>query len=70
MVEPQRKQRYFKHIANSKADLLHRIDYLASECTLIQHDMDNFRGRLSEAEDRIGTVEDVQGSYAAQLADL
>lgn len=57
-------------IANSKADLMLRIDHLASERTLIRHDMDTFRGRMSEAEDRIGTVEDVQGSHVAQLADL
>lgn len=57
-------------IASSKADLMLRINYLTSECTLIWHDMDKFRGRMSEAEDCIGTVEDVQGFHVAQLANL
>lgn len=57
-------------IAGCKSALMLRIGCLTTECTLIRHDKDKFRGRLNEAEDRIGTVEDVQGFHVAQLADL
>lgn len=46
------------------------IEHLASECTLIRHDLDKIRGRLKEAEAWISTVEDQQGSQASQIADL
>lgn len=53
-----------------EAVLMMQIDHLESACTLICHDLDKIRGRLTEAEDRFGSVEDQQGSHASQLADL
>lgn len=52
-----------------KTMLMVRVEHMASECTLIRHDLDKIRG-LTEAEGRIGEVEDQQGSQAAQIADL
>lgn len=39
-----------------KAALMVRIDHLAWECTLIRHDLDKIRGRLTKAEDRISQL--------------
>lgn len=50
-----------------KASLMARIDHLASEYTLVRHEPDKIRGRLTEAEDRIGIVEDQQGT--SQIAE-
>lgn len=46
------------------------IDHLATECTLIRHDLDKIRGRLTTAEDRISEVEDVSHLQGSQLAEL
>lgn len=57
-------------IEGFKAILMVQIDHLSSECTLICHDLDKIRGRLTEAKGRIGTVEEQQGSQASQIVDL
>lgn len=57
-------------IEGFKSMMMVRIDHLASECTLIRHDFDKMRGRITEAEDWISTVEDQQGSHTAQIAEL
>lgn len=57
-------------IEGFKTMLMVCIEHLASECTLIRHDLDKIRGRLKEAEAWISTVEDQQGSQASQIADL
>lgn len=57
-------------IEGFKSMMMVRIDHLVSECTLIRHDLHKMRGRITEAEDRIGTVEDQQGSHTAQIAEL
>lgn len=49
--------------------MLH-IEQLASECMLVRHDMDKFRVRLTEAENRIGSTEDLQASQLAQITEL
>ena len=54
----------------SKAAVMVRIDHVATECTLIRHDIDKFRGRLTEAEGRISEVEDVAHTHGAQLREL
>lgn len=57
-------------IEGFKVMMMVHIDHLASKCTLIHHDLDKIRGRLTEAEDWIGKVEDQQGSQASQIVDL
>lgn len=47
-----------------------KVEHLASEFTLIRHDLDKIRGRLFEAEGRISTVEDQQGSHSSQITEL
>lgn len=47
-----------------------RIEHLALKCTLIRYDLDTFRGRLTGAEDCIGSLEDLKGSHSTQLAEL
>lgn len=42
----------------------------ATECTLIRHDLDKIRGRLTTAEDRIPEVEDATHSKGTQLSEL
>lgn len=37
---------------------------------LTTHELDKIRGQLSETEDCIDSVEDLQGSHTAQLSDL
>lgn len=59
-----------KAITVSKAELMGRIDYLASECNLIRHDLDKIRGRLTMAEDHISEMEDVSHSQGFQLSEL
>lgn len=41
-----------------------------SKGTLVRHDLDQIRERLTESEDHIGTVEDTRGSHIAQCPDL
>lgn len=48
-----------------KAMMMVHIDRLASECTLIYHDLDKMRGRITKAE-----VEDQQGSHTSQIVEL
>lgn len=45
-------------------------DGLTTECTLIRHDLDKIRGRLTVAEDRISVVEDACHSQGTQLSEL
>lgn len=42
----------------SKVAVMVSIEHLTTECTLIRHDLDKMRGRITEAEDRISVVED------------
>lgn len=51
-------------IANSKSSVEGKIDTLTIKCGLIRQDMDKFRGRLTEAEQRISAVEDTAVSTA------
>lgn len=57
-------------IEGSKTMLMVKVEHLASECTLICHDLDKIRGRLSEAEGRISTVEDQQSSHSSEITEL
>lgn len=57
-------------IEGFKSMLMVRVEHMASECTLIRHDLDKIRGWLTEAEDWIGEVEGQQDSQVAQIADL
>lgn len=55
-------------IGASKSEIVGLIDYLASECNLIRHDLEKIRGRLNTAEDRIPEVQDVSHTQGSQLA--
>lgn len=57
-------------IEGFKSLIMVRIDHPASECTLIRHDLDKMRGRITEAEEQIGMVEDQQGTHTVQIAEL
>lgn len=57
-------------IAASKAELMGCIDYLASECNLIRHNLDKIRGRLTTVKDRNSEVEDVEHSQGYQLSEI
>lgn len=39
-----------------------KIDHLVTDVSLIRHDMDKFRSRLTEAEDRVSQLEDTTRS--------
>lgn len=43
-------------IEDFKSILMVRVEHLASECTLIRHDLDKMKGRLTEAEGQISNV--------------
>lgn len=58
-----------KAIGASKAAVKVCIDHLATECTLIRHDLDKICGRLT-AEDRISQVEDASHAQGSQLTEL
>lgn len=57
-------------IDGCKAVLMVRIDHLALECTLIRHDLDKNRGRLTLVEERISEVEDSSHAHTNQLSKL
>lgn len=57
-------------IADSKSSVEGKIDTLTIECGLIRQDMDKIRGRLTETEQRISTVEDVAASTAQSVVEL
>lgn len=57
-------------IEQSRASVMNRIDYLATECTLIRADLDKIRGRLTETEDRISATEDITSQHAGSLLTL
>lgn len=54
----------------SKAAVMVSIEHLTTECTLIRHDLDKIRGRITEAEDRISVVEDTSQTQGNQLVEL
>lgn len=47
-----------------------KIDHLASDISLIRHDMDKFRSRFVEAESRISQLEDVTSADSRNLRAL
>lgn len=57
-------------IGASKAELMGRIDHLSSECNLIRHDLDKFRGRMTTVETRVSEIEDASHDHGAQIAEL
>lgn len=57
-------------IEQSKASVMSRIDYLATECTFIRADLDKIRGRLRETEDRISVTEDLTSQHEGSLSAL
>lgn len=57
-------------IEGFKSMLMLKVEHLASECTLIRHDLDKIKRRLSEAEGCINTVEDQQSSHSSQITEL
>lgn len=61
---------FLEAIDAGKAAVIVSIHYLATECTLIRHDLDKIRGRLTVAEDRISDVEDTSHSHGNQLSEL
>lgn len=54
----------------SKAELMGRIDHLSSECTLIRHDLDKIRSRLTTVETRVSEVEDVSHVHDGRITEL
>ncbi|XP_077340579.1 cadherin EGF LAG seven-pass G-type receptor 2 [Lithobates pipiens] len=46
------------------------MEVSVTECSLIRHDLDKIRGRLTTVETRVSDVEDTSHSYGAQLAEL
>lgn len=59
-----------KAIHANKAELMGCIDHLSTQCTLIRHDLDKIRGRLSTVETRVSEVEDTSHTQGAQLSEL
>lgn len=57
-------------IAERKSSVEGKIDTLSIECGFIRQDMDKFRGRLNEAEQRIPEVEDTSASTMQSVAEL
>lgn len=57
-------------IADSMSSVEGKIDTLSIECGLIRQNMDKFRGRLHEAEQRISEVEYTSASTMQSVAEL
>lgn len=57
-------------IEGCKAVLTAKIDHLAVECTLIRHDLDKIRNRLTTAESRVSDVEDTIQGHTSSLTHL
>lgn len=53
-----------------KDTLTVKIDYLATDISLIRHDMDKFRSRVAEAEERISQLEDSTRADSRELHAL
>lgn len=48
-------------IAESKASLMAKIDYVAMDDGLICQDLDKFRARVTQVEDQVSSVEEWVG---------